>query len=451
MDHVEFTEAISPWLGDADGPVRASLTLAIRQAIGSGQLPQGSRLPPERSLATALNVSRPTVSAVIDELRAGGLVRSRQGSGTWVSGGSARTEPSIPFIERIMAPGQIDLASATAPDAGWLPPIRLESADLLVAEPANGLNPMGLWSLREAVACRAARFVADTTAANVIITSGAHQALALMVATFAPRGSTIIVEETTYGGLVDIIAANGCHAIGAPMDDDGAIPNPLGNLIERHRPALTILVTPVHSPTGTISSAERCWELFKTLKGTDTQVVLDETYADLEFSQSGRQLSTALGHRAVRVGSLSKSLWTGLRTGWIIAPVGVCTEITLRRWQQFDLGPAVASQLVALQAFDGIDDRIARRCRRLEETAEWTRNALLAAFPEWKPAPVHGGPAMWVELPGDGDLFAAEAAAKGVAVLPGSACRADNAGTPHIRICFDRPRDLLEAAIDRLG
>jgi len=57
---------------------------------------------------------------------------------------------------------------------------------------------------------------------------------------------------------------------------------------------------------------------------------------------------------------------------------------------------------------------------------------------------------MWVELPGDGDAFAAEAAANGVAVLPGSACRADNADTPHIRICFDRPRDLLEAAIDRL-
>jgi len=450
MEDTEFIDAISPWLGAADGPVRARLTLAIRQAIGSGQLPQGSRFPPERALASVLHVSRPTVSGVLEELRAGGLVSSRQGSGTWVSGVAKRAEPQIPFVERIQAPGQIDLAAATAPDAGWLPPIRIESADLLMAEPANGLNPVGLWSLREAVALRAARFVSNTTADNVIVTSGAHQALALLVATLAPRGSTVLVEETTYGGLVDIIRVNGCHPVGVPMDADGVIPERLRDLISRHKPSLTILVTSVHSPTGMISSPQRCSEVAHVLSGAATQVVLDETYADLEFRPSGRALSVALGDEAIRVGSLSKALWTGLRTGWIIAPAETVTAVTRRRWQQFDLGPAIASQLMALQVFDTLDERLLGRCRLLEGMASWTRDTLVDAFPDWTPWPVRGGLAMWVELSVDGSAFSAQAAAKGVAVLPGSACRADQADTPHIRVCFDRPKDLIEPAIDRL-
>ena len=450
MEDREFIHAIAPWLGSNEGPVGARLTLAMRQAIGTGQLQPGVRLPPERVLAKALHVSRPTVSRVIEELRGSGLVSSRQGSGTWITENAQRSEPSVPFVEMIQATGRIDLAAATAPDASYLPSMRVETADLLVAEPANGLNPMGLWPLREAVAGRASRFVPDTAPDNVIITSGAHQALALIVATLAPRGSTVLVEDTTYGGLVDIIRANGCHPVGVARDADGVLPDVMLELISNHKPALAILVSSVHSPTGTVSSPERCLAIAQALSGVPTQVVLDETYADLEFAPTGRPLSTALGHRAIRTGSLSKTLWTGLRTGWIIGPEETCTAITRRRWQQFDLGPSVASQLFSLQALDGIDTRIADRCVSLRRRVDWTRDAIATAFPDWQATPVDGGLALWVELPGDGAAFASEAAARGVAVLPGSACRADNADTPHIRICFDRPIDVLEAALERL-
>jgi len=450
MDDTEFIDAISPWLADNDGPIGARLTLAIRQAISTGQLAPRQRLPPERVLAKALHVSRPTVSGVIDELRSSGLVSSRQGSGTWITGTEQRREPPVPFVEMIQATGRIDLAAATAPDASWLPQTRIETADLLTSEPANGLIPMGLWPLREAVARRASAFVSGTTAENVIITSGAHQALALVVASLAPRGSTVLVEDTTYGGLVDIIRANGCHAVGVTRDNDGVLPDELSDLMKRHRPSITTLVSSVHSPTGTVSSPSRCAALAEVLHNAPTHVVLDETYADLEFTPSGRPLCTALGDRSIRIGSLSKTLWTGLRTGWVIAPAEVCEALTGRRWQQFDLGPSVASQLIALQSLDGIEDRLIKRRHSLEERAAWTRDAIAAAFPDWVPTAVDGGLAMWIELPVDGATFAGEAAAMGVAVLAGSACRADNAATPHIRLCFDRPIDVLETALERL-
>ncbi|MEE9414312.1 MAG: PLP-dependent aminotransferase family protein [Acidimicrobiales bacterium] len=450
MNTAFFLDAISPWLSDDDGPVRARLTLAIRQAIGAGRLPQGYRFPAERILARALNVSRPTVSGVIDDLRSSALVTSRQGSGTWVEGAGPVLGPPIPFVEMIQAAGLIDLASATAPDASFLPAMRVETTDLLLAEPANGLSPMGLWSLREAIARRAARFVPDTTGENVIITSGAHQALALVVAALAGRGSSVLVEETTYGGLVDMIRANGCRPVGISRDSDGVVPSVLEKLLGQHKPSLIILVSPVHSPSGTISSPQRCDDLAQVLASSDAQVVLDETYADLEFAPSGRPLSTRLGEQAIRIGSLSKTLWTGLRTGWIISDSNTVTSIVRRRWQQFDLGPSVASQLFALRSLEGIDDRLVRRCGSLRNRAEWMNEALTAASGDWDPAPVHGGLAMWVGLAVDGGVFANEAARRGVAVLPGSACRADNADTPHVRICFDRPIDVLQAALERL-
>ncbi|MDW3179540.1 MAG: PLP-dependent aminotransferase family protein [Acidimicrobiia bacterium] len=454
MTNDEFIDAISPWLSPTNGPIRAHLALAIRQAIGTGHLPAGTRLPPERVLALALHVSRPTISAVVDDLRASGLVDSRQGSGSWVTTGHTPSRPSIPFVERLQTKGSIDLAAATAPDASLLPPMRVENADLLGAEPANGLTLLGLEPLREEIARRHQLAFSSTPAVSpdqVVITSGAHQALALVVASLAPRGSTILVEETTYGGAIDMIHANGCVPVGVPRDDSGVDPDALASLLTTHRPALTILVSSVHSPTGTVSPPERNHEVAAVLARSDSQVVLDETYSDLEFMPTRRVLAEELGSVAIRIGSLSKSLWTGLRTGWIIAPPSVCTSIGRQRWQQFDLGPSIPAQLFALQALAHFDDVVEVRRAQLSERSQWFARALAIQFPEWSLSRVDGGLAVWAKLPVDGAEFAANAARRGVAVLPGSACRADGSATPHIRLCFDRPIDVLESAIDRLS
>ena len=454
MQDIHFVEAISPWLSPTDGPLRAHLALAIRQAIGTGHLPAGTRLPPERTLARALHVSRPTISAVVDDLRASGLVDSRQGSGSWVTQGHTPSRPTVPFAELLQPNGSIDLAAATAPDASHLPQMRVEIADLLGAEPSNGLTLLGIEPLRREIARRndlGLPKAPSLTADHVVVTSGAHQALSLVVATCAPPGSSILVEETTYGGLIDMIHANGCVPIGVPRDEEGPIPDQLASRLATHRPALTILVSCVHSPTGTVSSPDRTSALAEVLRDASALVVLDETYADLEFTPTGRTLASQLGHDAIRVGSLSKTLWTGLRTGWIIAPPELCTSIGRQRWQQFDLGPAIPSQLFALQAFDHFDEVVDTRRSQLSDKSRWLATALLEKFGDWSLSRVDGGLAVWAELPVDGDDFAARASMRGVAVLPGSAFRADSAPTPHIRICFDRPIDVLETAVDRLG
>ena len=449
MNDTDFVATIQPWFTDSDGPLRARLALAIRQAIDSGQLSPGTRLPPERSLAASLHVSRPTVSAVVDDLRQAGLLASRQGSGSWVAGGLDNPGPTVPFLERVQLPGSIDLASATAPDASLVPPFRIEATDLFGTEPSNGLTPVGTTELRTAIAQRASRFVA-TDAGEVIVTSGAHQALALVIAALAARGSTVLLEETTYGGLVDMVHANGCHPVPIPRDEDGPCADALAELIDTHRPSVVVLVSSVHSPSGQVAPENRCSDLADVLADVDCHVVLDETYAELEFAPTSRHLSTALGDRAIRTGSLSKTLWTGLRIGWITAPVEVCVQLTRRRWQQFDLGPSVPSQLVAREAVVGIDGVIGVRRTRLAERSDWVRTEIERRFPSWRPHRVDGGLAMWVDVAMDGEVFAQRAASRGVAVLAGSACRVDQQPCDQIRICFDRPIDVLEDALDRL-
>ena len=451
----DFLELLAPWIEDQDGPLRARLSLAIRQAILAGRLPEGTRLPAERVLASGLHVSRPTISAVIDDLRRSGLIESRQGSGSWVAATENSPRPSVPFAERVSLPGVIDLASATAPDASAVPPFRLDHADLLAVEPANGFSPLGLGALRDRVAERQSRFV-PTKSEDVIITVGAHQALALLHATIPSPGQAVLVEDTTYGGLVDLIGSNGCRVLAVPRDHEGPIPAALGEQLRRHQPSMVVLVSSVHSPTGSVTSPSRGAELASLLQAASpqTSVILDETYADLAFDPvdaAQRPLAQALGSNAIRVGTISKSVWTGMRVGWIAAPSSVIERLGRQRWKQFDLGPSVPGQLIACRVLDQLDEILPSRRRRLEERAEWMVSQMGLVLPRWQPRIPAGGLAMVVDIGQDGDDFAERAAQHGVGVLAGSASRADQQPCQQIRLCFDRPTDVLGDALSRLA
>lgn len=451
MEADEFAHAIGPWTS-ADSPnLAAQLSVAVRHAIASGVLKPGQRLPAERSMAAALHVSRPTVSAVIDDLRQSGFVSSQQGSGSWIAKSLPKPPTPIPFNEHLSSHGLIDLAAAVAPDASLIPPFRIEAADVLAVDPANGLNPAGLFPLRSRIASRLQKWHSWVEPDGVMITSGAHQALALLIATLVPPGARVLVEDVTYGGLIDLIEANGGRPIPVPRDADGVCPDALAQLIALHSPALIVLVSSVHSPTGSISPDHRNVEIAHVLSATTGHVVIDETYADLEFSQSDRTLAGELGHRCILVGSLSKAAWLGLRTGWIATSPNLIHTITRERWSRFDLGESVPSQLVALQVLEGVDSTLDARRARLQSRADWLTGALDEKFPDWELTAVHGGLALWARLPGpDSTAFARQAADRGVAVLVGSACRADRGVDPHLRLCFDRPESVLEEAVDRL-
>ena len=113
---------LTGWADAHHGTLSQQLAHALRRAVRSGVLGDGTRLPPERGLATALAVSRSTVTAALDELRADGTVTSRQGSGTVVRTEHPRALVGTRIAEHFATVPGVDLAAGNPPDASHLPP-----------------------------------------------------------------------------------------------------------------------------------------------------------------------------------------------------------------------------------------------------------------------------------------------------------------------------------------
>ena len=117
----------------------------MRSRISSGLLAPGTGLPPERSLAHAIGVSRSTLVAALDELRAEGFLASRQGSGTWVADTDNTAVDGTSSAERLLLGARnINLAASVPADASHLPDMAVDVADLASVTPAHGYTPAGL-------------------------------------------------------------------------------------------------------------------------------------------------------------------------------------------------------------------------------------------------------------------------------------------------------------------
>jgi DNA-binding transcriptional MocR family regulator len=434
------------------GTLARRLALALQHLIAGELLPAGTRLPAERALAQAFHVSRPTVTAALDELRDLGLVESRQGSGTWIA--DRTTQPSrVPAMSELVFPAHgINLAAATAADASHLGPVRLGLGDLLSASPAHGYDPLGLPELRERIAARLTRRGLPTNAEAIIVTNGAHHALALIVGALARPRDRVVVEELTYAGFLDLAAVARARPAPIAGDGEGPLPEALDLAIRQSQPRLVYLVGPIHAPTGAATSEARLRAIAEVLDRHEALVVADETLAALRRGKRARSLATLCSTaRVLTVESLSKSLWGGLRIGWIRAPAEL-REPLLRHRARVDLGTSVAAQLVALQVEERFDALLRKRNRALQIKAANLRRRLTARLPMWSVPLPAGGLCLWARLPGDDATPYVEAAARhGVAVMAGAIARADRAPDPHIRICFDRSEQILEEAAERMA
>lgn len=439
------------WTTPAHGSLAQQLAHALRRAIAAGTLPDRARLPAERTMAAALSLSRATVSAALDELRAEGTVESRQGSGTVV-----RTPQRAIAGKRIaehfsVVPG-IDLAAGNPPDPSHLPPVSLDVAALLAGGGGPGVQPLGLPALRSALADRHSASGRLTDASQIHVTAGAHQAIALVVGALVTPSSPVGVEDLSYPGIFDIIEMLGARPLPIRTDGAGLVPEELDSVLSEHRPAVLYLQTGPHNPTGRVPSPGRLRALAEVLDRHDTTVIEDCALAELTFAGRVRPELADLCRRAVvvSVGSFSKVAWGGLRTGWLRAP-GPLVERTMHLRLAGDLGPSVPAQLLALQLLPHLDDLAERRRATLATTLAMTCERLRIDLPEWRFREPTGGSVLWVELPiADTSAFVLLASRHGVHVAPGSIATPTRAPNPHLRICADRPWPTVEAGLHRL-
>jgi DNA-binding transcriptional MocR family regulator len=415
------------------GPLYRRLADALRAGIERGEIEVGMRLPPERVLARQLAVSRTTAPP-------GAAVMMKRDS--IVAGLTAR-------------PGTIDLTCACLPPLPGLveESVEASAAALREATRDHGYSVHGLPALRRAIARHLERRGLPTVESQVLVTSGAQQAIALVGSLCLRRNDTALVESPTFLGALDALGTSGAALVPLPVGPDGVRLEVVREAV-RQRPARLLYLTPTfHNPTGGTLPEGARREIARLASDAHLPLVEDESLVDIALEETPPASIAALAPKApvMSIGSLSKLCWGGLRIGWIRAPEPVLLRLAGLKVAS-DLGSAMLSQLVAVHLLERADE--VRRLRRAQITEQ--RDALARELsrrlPEWSWMLPAGGLSMWVRLPhGDASEFAQVALRHGVSLLAGPSVSPDGGHPQHLRLVYVHEPPVIAEAVERLA
>lgn len=465
-DVARVLEVLGPWSAGG-GPLHAQLQAALARAVRRGELAPGTRLPAERRLAAALAVSRGTVVTAFAGLRDAGWLASQQGSGTWVRTDAPRplqvaTDPvgvagrSRRLSGRLLQsdPQVVDLAISAVLDMDPVPEHLLAPPgkdELLVSGGRHGYLPFGSPQLRAAIAARYSGTGLPTTPDQVLVTSGAQQALALAAAATLRPGDAAVVESPTYPGAIDVLARAGARLVPVPPAASWPSAAVLRDAVRSSGARLVYLMPACHNPLGTVLPEARRREVAAVADELGTWLLADDL---LELLADVRQppplASFSRTSRVLTVSSLSKVVWGGLRVGWLRAPVELVAQLGRTR-AAADYGMSAVSSALAVRLLEPLDEIAAARRQQARERREVMADLLARSLPEWSVSPAEGGLSLWVRLPvGDADTLEQHAARAGVSFTPGGAHSVDDSTLGHLRLSCTQPPDVLVEGVRRL-
>jgi GntR family transcriptional regulator / MocR family aminotransferase len=389
--------------------LRAQVEGGLRDAIRSGRLAPGTRLPSSRALAADLDVTRGVVVDAYEQLAAEGYITSVQGSGTVVNdvcageaAGDQRAapRPAAPTLTHDFRSGLPDLG--LFPRAAWARATRAALASMPDAE-LGYLPPAGLPRLRASVADYLGRVRGVACGPDlVMICNGFGHGFGVVLRALVDRGvAAVAVEVPGYDEPRDQIRRAGLAVHPVPVDQDGIRTDLLATA-----PVGAVVVTPAHqSPTGVVMSPARRAELAEWARATGAFVIEDDYDAEYRYDRHPvGALQGVLPDQVVYHGTLSKSLAPGLRLGWLVAPPDLIAELVPAR-KAVDHATASLIQATFAEFLDRGDlDRHLRRTRRSYRDR---RDAVLEALGEWLPAwrvsGVSAGLQAFVTLPAGSD------------------------------------------------
>lgn len=451
-----LVQLLGQW-SSGDGPLYHLLAGRIAELISDGSLRASELLPPERSLADALSVSRGTVVRAYDLLASEGAVSSVQGSGTSVAGRPLNVGAgSGEFVgERLwMAEGAaVDLLKAIPtmlPDVAEL----VAAIDLAPhAVDLDGAEPLGWWSLRQCIADLHTRQGLATTPHQILVTSGAQQAISLVVTAMARPGDVVLGEEDTWPGLIDSVQHVGARFEAVRLDRDGLIIDDLESKIDRFRPGLMAFNPQHQNPTGSRLAPARVAAVAALARRHRIPTLEDRVAADLGFDR--RHLPAIdehdTGGYGLIAGSVCKVVWPGLRLGWLRADAQVINRLRSHKAVADMFTPAI-SQVLGLAVLERYDDLVDQRLAQLRPAADLVVDTLHNELADWTFAPLRGGLSVWATLPeqASASAFVQHASRHGLLIASGRQFSAIDADCPNIRIPFTAHPAALAEGMRRL-
>lgn len=446
---------LGAWRGDGGSAYRA-LADRIRLLVLDGRIPVDTRLPAERDLAERLGLSRTTVTAAYRELRDQHLLRSIRGSG------SVARLPGAPAVLPVPpAADYIDFSKAALPALPWLPDVARDAVEALPGHLGDsGFDPIGIAELRTAIADRYTARGLPTDPEQVMVTLGAQHAIALLSRALVGRGDRALIEAPTYPHAYEALRVAGARlatVATAPHDagpEGFGAADEAGDLVRamgHANPVAAYLMPDFHNPTGRSLDAAARERVLDAAARQGTVVIADETTAELDIDRGLDLKPLAAYGPAVMVGSVGKTVWGGVRVGWIRADRSLIRRLLAVR-SPGDLGTPILEQLIVTRLLDRMDDILDLRREQLRAGRDHLERRLAEAFPAWHVPHVDGGIATWVGLGAPvSSQLALAARTQGLIVAAGPRFGIDGAFERFLRlpICYDA--ETTDAAVQALA
>ncbi len=479
---MDISNTIPPAVDPGSGvPVYLQIAEQIAKDIREGRIAPRTKLPPERQLALSCGVSRTTAINAYRKLEEWGLVRMRMGSGTYVDPDSGETEaPPMPW-DQILVPRQRtplsgilrelvseDISGRTISLSTGMPDPSLYPTEAFTEMPGRwdpravsfdlGHIPTeGYPPLRKILAAHHERSGVATTANNIAVVSGSQQGLYLLADILIRPGDFVVVESPTFLGALPVFQAAGARILTLPA------PGPLQlDLLEdylvRYRPKLLYIMPSFQNPSGRVLTPAEREALLALAVRFRLAIIEDDPYGELYYGAPPPPSLWSLDRHdcVIRLGTFSKILFPGLRTGWVAGPEAVIDRLALKK-QLVDLHSANLSQLqlaefLAEGRLDDHLDSVRAEYRKRRDASASALRKWCAGLTFSEPS---GGFYFWCSMKGrtaSSRQLLQEAIRQGVSFVPGEAFYPNSEWSPEFRLCFAaHAENNLREGIRRLG
>lgn len=325
------------WLRPLDpalGPRYLQIVESIAQAVATGVLRAGDRLPPQRRLAERLDVDLTTVTRAYLEARHRNLLDAVTGRGSFVSAREAQSGPAIDLSMNIPpAPKGVRLAELM--QRGIAEILGSTSADRLMT------YHVGTGSLADRAAGCAwlEPALGPIAPQRLIVTAGAQPALVALMRWLAAPGDAILVEPLAYPGLLAAARLCGLRLVPVESDAQGILPEALERAAREHGATRLALTPTIQNPTTVTMPLARRREVVAIARAQGLSIIEDDPYS-LLAGDAPPPLAVLAPERVYHVATLSKVLTPGLRTGFVVIPPGVEADELGTRLRTLTLMPA---------------------------------------------------------------------------------------------------------------
>lgn len=434
-----------PKIADTHTPKYIAIAEALEADIRAGRLVPGSQLPPQRELADLLALNVSTISRAYKEAERRGLISGTVGRGTFVAVDAAVTREMM----RSGGGGQDQIEMGVVLPLYHQDPDLTERFALLqrrgdLSHYLRYTDPAGMPEHRQVGAEWVRRFGIETNIQQVTVTAGAQHGLACILAACFKPGDRIAVDVLTYPGIKTLAAMMHILLVPVLMDEQGMMSEALERACRREQLSGIYLMPAVQNPTGSSMGVQRRQEIAAIIDRHRLLLIEDDTYW---YTAEERlpALSSLVPERSVFVAGLSKMLFAGLRTAFVVAVPDLQIRLAAAVLNTLWMAPTLSCALVCDSIQDGTVDNIISK--KLQEAK--IRNELAAEILSQPLKNSESGFFLWYRLPESwtGRAFEEQAKARGVNLFCAEKFAVGNLEVePAIRISLTGPETRQELA-----